>query len=834
MLQMKKTHATESASTLPSGFKYVIGAAAFFIAGCSAFFSVCGLGFLFIGSVVAVMIMASSLEIGKLVAAAFLYRYWHYLNRLLKIYLTTAVLVLIGITSLGNYGYLSRAYERTHTRIAGFEAQITVLEKEIADMQRQIDASRSRIGRTTDASREDITKLQQRLTEINTLLEQSLARIEERRKTAQQRRDHDMQLPRQQLDEKVELLKKAIASEESAIADLNERLAVLDRAVDAYTKQGGADIFLLKPDSIRKGQALRDKQRPERESISTQIASHRARQEQLRADHAKATAVTDKDLDTVRVRSANELALLDSEEQELRDTHDNAVAQVEQQLIMLQSQGKTVFTGGDAQIEGLYKRIRARNEEIQRLRQQIGATDIGPYRFVSRAFDASADSVVKWLTLVLVLVFDPLAVSLFIAFNVALLNDHRRRFLPLVQGDTPADAAEQAAPAAKRRNRWLFLGTSALLLIFSIGLIYAAAKWGLGTWNHRELASHAAFIPGDSFAVVALRPAELQSWAQSRNVLAAFGVTAGANTAELLTQLFDSGIDSLANVYAFAKFPANRAENRDNRPTMLCGFIARVTDIKAAEDAFSRLAEQLAGALRVNSTNHPPLSRNRIMVQYGQGRYLDPEGGFFTFGIMKHIAVFIIEFEGEPKASDVENEIRLCLMPRESKGYDQRAHAQLPERALAGGDMINAWFDADLFFKNLPKNPAAQTRYEQLQRYLRFDLMLKIQPADGDRLSMTADYIYQIDRFNDDQQATAVQQITALGPVGPAGIAGQLIDRCADTLDYDSFIERLRVILGGTRQKGAPDAVVEKSVISGSKASFGLTIHCGTPAGPPQ
>lgn len=61
------------------------------------------------------MIMVASLEVGKLVAASFLYRYWEQINRVLKIYLVLAVLFLIVITSIGNYGYLARVYERTHT-----------------------------------------------------------------------------------------------------------------------------------------------------------------------------------------------------------------------------------------------------------------------------------------------------------------------------------------------------------------------------------------------------------------------------------------------------------------------------------------------------------------------------------------------------------------------------------------------------------------------------------------------------------------------------------------------------------------------------------------------
>ena len=410
MKQTGETRLEEHATSMPSGFKYVIGAAALFIAGCSAFFSVRGLGLLFVGSAVAVMIMASSLEVGKLVAASFLYRYWHVISRPLKIYLTIAVLVLIGITSLGNYGYLARAYERTHTRVGLFEQQITALEKDVADTQRQIDASRGQLGKASDASRDDMAKLQGRITEANTALEQSLARLQEQRKTAQDRRDRDLQVPAQRLTEQAEVLKKAIASADTAINELNERVAVLDRAVDAYTKQGGPGFF--KVDSVKKGAELREKQAPEREAIATQIADLRKRQEQLRADHAKSIDGSDKEIAVVRGQFTQEMAKLDTEEQELRKAHDDSVGQSQQLLAAMQSQGKAIVVGGDTQIESLYQRIRSRNEEIRHLREQIAGTDIGSYRFVARAFDASADGVVKWLTLALVVVFDPLAVSL--------------------------------------------------------------------------------------------------------------------------------------------------------------------------------------------------------------------------------------------------------------------------------------------------------------------------------------------------------------------------------------------------------------------------------------
>jgi len=98
-------------------FTILVGLVALLVAGCAAFFSVQGLATLYAAKFVAVCIMAGSLEIGKLVAASFLHRYWHTCGILLKFYLTIAVVVLMGITSLGIFGFLTGAYQQSHTKV---------------------------------------------------------------------------------------------------------------------------------------------------------------------------------------------------------------------------------------------------------------------------------------------------------------------------------------------------------------------------------------------------------------------------------------------------------------------------------------------------------------------------------------------------------------------------------------------------------------------------------------------------------------------------------------------------------------------------------------------
>ncbi len=76
-------------------FERIVGLSSLFIASCAAFFSIIGIGMLFSGSAIASMIMASSLEIGKLVATTFLYRYWKRSQLLLKTYLILAVVLAV-------------------------------------------------------------------------------------------------------------------------------------------------------------------------------------------------------------------------------------------------------------------------------------------------------------------------------------------------------------------------------------------------------------------------------------------------------------------------------------------------------------------------------------------------------------------------------------------------------------------------------------------------------------------------------------------------------------------------------------------------------------------
>jgi hypothetical protein len=109
------------------------------IAGVAAWYSIAGLMAIFSGSVVAIAIMGGVLEIGKLVTASWLHSNWKAASWWMKTYLTSAVFILMLITSLGIFGFLSKAHLEHSISTGGTnELRITNLERQIGNQQRTI------------------------------------------------------------------------------------------------------------------------------------------------------------------------------------------------------------------------------------------------------------------------------------------------------------------------------------------------------------------------------------------------------------------------------------------------------------------------------------------------------------------------------------------------------------------------------------------------------------------------------------------------------------------------------------------------------------------------
>jgi hypothetical protein len=110
-----------------------------FVALCAAFFSVTGIAKLFAGATMSALIMASALELGKIVGISFLYQYWKEIPKILRAYLTTAAAALMIITSIGIYGFLSAAYQVTADKLAVMDQQTALLDLRKQRYQEELD-----------------------------------------------------------------------------------------------------------------------------------------------------------------------------------------------------------------------------------------------------------------------------------------------------------------------------------------------------------------------------------------------------------------------------------------------------------------------------------------------------------------------------------------------------------------------------------------------------------------------------------------------------------------------------------------------------------------------
>lgn len=119
------------------------------IAAVAGFFSIYGLANIYVATFWSVVIMGTVLEVGKLVAASALQRYWTDIGLLLKSYLIAAVVGLMIITSAGIFGYLSNAYQQDSVGLKDVQTKIELLkteEQEISTREKEIDSDINRVG----------------------------------------------------------------------------------------------------------------------------------------------------------------------------------------------------------------------------------------------------------------------------------------------------------------------------------------------------------------------------------------------------------------------------------------------------------------------------------------------------------------------------------------------------------------------------------------------------------------------------------------------------------------------------------------------------------------
>jgi len=356
------------------------------ISGVAIFYSVIGLATIFPGAFWPVVIMGGVLEVGKLVTASWLYRNWRFTRWMLRIYLTLAVIILSAITSMGIFGFLSKAHLEQNLAEGTVTQRIEIINSKIQSEQTYI----------------------QRQKDIITRAENSMDRSTTSNSDA-------LDIEIQSLKDAEKKFQTLLAVETNTVKDLNDRLRTLDRDVSDVLKSD-------KPffNEEKAAADLKSSQKAEREQIASDISKAQDRIQILKDDYAKSTTLIQSRIDKLRQSKIQDNTGVNTD-----------ISKAEQNILSAQNR-----------IDGLI--VEREPLESQMLKLEA---EVGPVKYIAAlAVDfgwtdqVNTSEAVRWVILIIIIVFDPLAVLLLIAANQSLI----RRFP--VKEDPPAEIIDLEKP----------------------------------------------------------------------------------------------------------------------------------------------------------------------------------------------------------------------------------------------------------------------------------------------------------------------------------------------------------------------------------------------------
>ena len=389
-------------------FPLLVFVVAITIAAIAAYFSVVGLMAIFAASAIPVAIMAGSLEVGKLVTASWVYRNWKRAPFLLKSYLTMATIVLMFITSLGIFGFLSSAYLEQASEGKQSQAKIERIENNIA------------------RSEETITRTEIKIEKLETETSTDTSEIQGQIDAEQDRMDKAFERVQPAIDEQLAIIENEQRGADSEVQSYLDQIAKIDETLDTLQNY-------IATDDIRKLQAL----------VGTRVdgrygSGTAAKVEEFRAtktnEKARLVAIVED------IRNSVDNSVVEQAREEIRRLRDQAnenVQKSQETIDRLRSQLNAVAeVDNTAEIDALVQKIRDAETEIEtmldekfELETEIRKleAEVGPIKYIAELVygdteRSTIDDAVRWLIIVFIFVFDPLAVLLLIAANFSFIN----------------------------------------------------------------------------------------------------------------------------------------------------------------------------------------------------------------------------------------------------------------------------------------------------------------------------------------------------------------------------------------------------------------------------
>lgn len=387
-------------------------ATALIISVAAIYYSVSGLMLIFAGAPMSVMIMGSILEFSKLVAIVWLHKYWKQSVWWLKFYLIIAVVLLMIITSMGIFGGLSRAHIEQTAIVTESLISIDRLDAEIARQQQIIVRAESTIE--TLESRNTLVE-----TDIQSQIDREQARMDSAYSRIQPAIDEQIAIIHQ-IDQLFELRTQQL---DSQIAEIDATLQDLQNALIANDVRRAQAIL-----GVRQDGSLGP-------STSAAIQQFRENQNQRRNDVVL-------EIERIRQQSSVQVDVARSEIARLRNIAEQQISDSNTLISRFRSQlGQTDQIELQALIDQQLARIQEANTAIDQLSDQkftaerefrLLESEVGPIKYIAELVYGSSDSAllekaVRWVIIIIILVFDPLAVLLLIASQYTISLEKSRK-----------------------------------------------------------------------------------------------------------------------------------------------------------------------------------------------------------------------------------------------------------------------------------------------------------------------------------------------------------------------------------------------------------------------
>ena len=393
------------------------------LSGIAAYYSIIGLTAIFAAAVVPIIVMGGILEVAKLACTVWLHQNWQRARIIMKLYLVPAVAVLMFITSMGIFGFLSKSHIEQSALGTEQIAQVKVIDDKLIRAQAKVQRWNDEIGRLNRG-------------ETSGRIDGLIAREQERIKNANLRIQPQIDQEnakikgfREQAAVEVEQQNKRLSdAQKRTQADINlaeKRLAQLDKDVAAYTSQGTTKggVFTADIDNVKKGNQLRAQQKPERDQLAKTI--QKAKQNEIGV-----ASRVQREITNINKRLSEQIKGVEENVAKIRSSITNTIESANKNIAKYTLEAGSSNKNVDARIKELELNIENIQPEIDELREEKFVfekqyrqfeAEVGPVKYIAQLIYGDnpdqnlLEAAVRWVIILIVAVFDPLAIMMLLA-----------------------------------------------------------------------------------------------------------------------------------------------------------------------------------------------------------------------------------------------------------------------------------------------------------------------------------------------------------------------------------------------------------------------------------